>query len=292
MSGFITTMCVLPSSHVASHVSPSSPSFSTKPKPLQPVFTFAQGQSCMNLAMDIMDRTDGEIVCNSRIDNNLLSAFPMPSTSLVPARPQIVYTSPLQRAGKILWKQQAASQIFPPITGTMVASLLPTGSSNGAVLFASAQDRLRDQFQDQQKLYSGYPNYSYKLITGGRGTPTHLDTLRDVHSSSGEGLVRWNNADTVSNPDTKTQDAQRSTQPQNTCLLSSFCSNPRTQRAPFKGQKSSRGTSSWQLKQYAEATLGSGSLRKAVKLPDGEDKDEWLAVNGLIYSHLANPCAN
>lgn len=61
-------------------------------------------------------------------------------------------------------------------------------------------------------------------------------------------------------------------------LLSSLFSNPRT-RAPFKPQKSNRGTSSWQLKQYAEATLGSGSLRKAVKLPEGEDKDEWLAVN-------------
>jgi hypothetical protein len=64
-----------------------------------------------------------------------------------------------------------------------------------------------------------------------------------------------------------------------TSLLSSFFSNPRT-RAPFKPQKTNRGTSSWQLKQYAEATLGSGSLRKAVKLPEGEDKDEWLAVNG------------
>jgi MOB kinase activator 1 len=62
--------------------------------------------------------------------------------------------------------------------------------------------------------------------------------------------------------------------------LLSFFSNPRTTRAPFKPQKSNRGTSSWQLKQYAEATLGSGSLRKAVKLPEGEDKDEWLAVNG------------
>jgi MOB kinase activator 1 len=63
-------------------------------------------------------------------------------------------------------------------------------------------------------------------------------------------------------------------------LLSSVFSNPRTTRAPFKPQKAGRGTSSWQLKQYAEATLGSGSLRKAVKLPEGEDKDEWLAVNG------------
>jgi len=35
------------------------------------------------------------------------------------------------------------------------------------------------------------------------------------------------------------------------------------------------------LRQYAEQTLGSGSLRKVVKLPEGEDMDEWLAVNGM-----------
>jgi MOB kinase activator 1 len=64
-------------------------------------------------------------------------------------------------------------------------------------------------------------------------------------------------------------------------LESNLNSNSRT-RAPFKPQKAGRGTSSWQLKQFAEATLGSGSLRKAVKLPEGEDEDEWLAVNGMF----------
>lgn len=34
------------------------------------------------------------------------------------------------------------------------------------------------------------------------------------------------------------------------------------------------------MRQYAEATLGAGSLRQAVKLPEGEDLSEWLAVNG------------
>lgn len=34
-----------------------------------------------------------------------------------------------------------------------------------------------------------------------------------------------------------------------------------------------------QLKRYAEATLGSGNLHRAVILPEGEDVDEWLAVN-------------
>lgn len=55
-------------------------------------------------------------------------------------------------------------------------------------------------------------------------------------------------------------------------------SNART-RAPFKPRSAAKGTSSYQLRQFAEATLGSGSLRKAVKLPEGEDLNEWLAVN-------------
>jgi MOB kinase activator 1 len=57
--------------------------------------------------------------------------------------------------------------------------------------------------------------------------------------------------------------------------------NART-RAPFKPRSAAKGTSSYQLRQFAEATLGSGSLRKAVKLPEGEDLNEWLAVNSEI----------
>lgn len=49
-------------------------------------------------------------------------------------------------------------------------------------------------------------------------------------------------------------------------------------RAPGKG-----GATSYQLRQYAEATLGGGSLRKVVKLPEGEDENEWLAVNSERY---------
>jgi MOB kinase activator 1 len=48
----------------------------------------------------------------------------------------------------------------------------------------------------------------------------------------------------------------------------------------FKPKKNiEEGTKQYQLKQYAEATLGSGNLRQAVKLPEGEDINEWLAVN-------------
>jgi hypothetical protein len=33
---------------------------------------------------------------------------------------------------------------------------------------------------------------------------------------------------------------------------------------------------------HAAATLGSGNLRQAVVLPDGEDLNEWVAVNSMI----------
>lgn len=64
-------------------------------------------------------------------------------------------------------------------------------------------------------------------------------------------------------------------------LMTRSSSNARTRNQPsFQPQKRPKGSSSWQLKQFAEATLGSGSLRKVVQLPEGEDRNEWLAVNG------------
>jgi len=57
-----------------------------------------------------------------------------------------------------------------------------------------------------------------------------------------------------------------------------YDSNQRT-RNQFRPRNATKGTSSYQLRQYAEATLGGGSLKKIVKLPEGEDENEWLAVN-------------
>jgi MOB kinase activator 1 len=65
-----------------------------------------------------------------------------------------------------------------------------------------------------------------------------------------------------------------------------FNSNQRT-RNQFRPRNANKGTTSYQLRQYAEATLGGGSLRKIVKLPDGEDENEWLAVNMVdFYNHI------
>lgn len=38
-----------------------------------------------------------------------------------------------------------------------------------------------------------------------------------------------------------------------------------------------------QLRKHIDATLGSGNLREAVKLPPGEDLNEWLAVNSNYF---------
>jgi MOB kinase activator 1 len=217
MSGFITTMFVQP----AAHASPSSPQYPAKPRPLQPIFTFVQSQSCTNLGMHLLDEAE---------QGKGKGVWTKPSAgrfeAFTPTKPQLVYKNPLQRIGEALRAPQAGYSAMSPV--------LEASSS-----CTSFQLQL-----DEQTPARAFPNYSYKLLPGGRGSPIFLNG-----KATG------------------------------TYLLSSFSSNPRT-RAPFKPQKSGRGTSSWQLKQYAEATLGSGSLRKAVKLPEGEDKDEWLAVNG------------
>lgn len=55
-----------------------------------------------------------------------------------------------------------------------------------------------------------------------------------------------------------------------------------------------------QLKRHIEATLGSGNIMEAVKLPPGEDIKEWLAVNtvdfynaiSILYGTLGEFCTD
>ncbi|RVW69927.1 MOB kinase activator-like 1A [Vitis vinifera] len=43
-----------------------------------------------------------------------------------------------------------------------------------------------------------------------------------------------------------------------------------------------------QLRKHIDATLGSGNLREAVRLPPGEDANEWLAVNTVDFFNQVN----
>ncbi|XP_052115437.1 MOB kinase activator-like 1A isoform X2 [Arachis duranensis] len=61
--------------------------------------------------------------------------------------------------------------------------------------------------------------------------------------------------------------------------MSLFGLGSRNQKT-FRPKKSApSGSKGAQLQKHIDATLGSGNLREAVKLPPGEDFNEWLAVN-------------
>ncbi|KAG5573652.1 hypothetical protein H5410_063418 [Solanum commersonii] len=67
--------------------------------------------------------------------------------------------------------------------------------------------------------------------------------------------------------------------------------NQRTFRPKKSAPSGSKGA---QLRQHIDSTLGSGNLREAVRLPPGEDINEWLAVNStsplslfpLVYAYI------
>ncbi|XP_052149932.1 MOB kinase activator-like 1A [Oryza glaberrima] len=57
----------------------------------------------------------------------------------------------------------------------------------------------------------------------------------------------------------------------------------------FRPKKSSpSGSKGLPLKKHIDATLGSGNLREAVRLPIGEDLNEWLAVNTVDFFNQVN----
>jgi MOB kinase activator 1 len=63
-------------------------------------------------------------------------------------------------------------------------------------------------------------------------------------------------------------------------------SNARTTRT-FK-PKPAASSQTQVLRQYAQATLGSGSLKQAVLLPQGEDVNEWIAVHVVDFYNQIN----
>jgi hypothetical protein len=62
---------------------------------------------------------------------------------------------------------------------------------------------------------------------------------------------------------------------QRSCDSSAFKPRPTPSQASY-----TQGTKQYQLRKYAEQTLGSGNLRNAVVLPEGEEAMEWIAVHG------------
>jgi MOB kinase activator 1 len=61
------------------------------------------------------------------------------------------------------------------------------------------------------------------------------------------------------------------------CGFALPCSNRNKTLKPQKAQKDGKQKQLSQFAQHTLATLGSGSMLQAVKLPKGEDQNEWLA---------------
>ena len=60
---------------------------------------------------------------------------------------------------------------------------------------------------------------------------------------------------------------------------SPFLPRRSTSNRTVKLKKIQEGTHAHELMRYASATLGSGNIKQAVALPEGEDLNEWVAVN-------------
>lgn len=69
-----------------------------------------------------------------------------------------------------------------------------------------------------------------------------------------------------------------------------FLSGSRSSKT-FKPKKNiPEGSHQYELLKHAEATLGSGNLRQAVMLPEGEDLNEWIAVNSKSWETEIHQC--
>lgn len=104
-----------------------------------------------------------------------------------------------------------------------------------------------------------------------------MSALRNIVSAMG----RFDQSITVHEDETAANGLAKSEGSESLANLpSATVSNQRT-RNQFRPRVGKGGATSYQLRQYAEVTLGGGSLRKVVKLPEGEDENEWLAVNSM-----------
>lgn len=248
------------------------------PKPLRPIHTFAQSKSCIDIGVTALQGHEDPVKKNmwSWRRRSTLEALAL-------AEPKSAYNSPLQRLGAGLRMSPLGGATSSKVR--LDADLDQGRRENGNSLPIPIPNAGLESQSGGRGTPSREPTTSsYKPLPGGSSTLTRLGLTRDWKEGSGRRCASGMSTGTVSSPESRARKAalkNKSYFKGGSLLSSLFSSNPRT-RAPFKPQKSGRGTSSWQLKQYAEATLGSGSLRKAVKLPEGEDKDEWLAVNGEL----------
>ncbi|TYJ29663.1 hypothetical protein E1A91_A06G082200v1 [Gossypium mustelinum] len=70
--------------------------------------------------------------------------------------------------------------------------------------------------------------------------------------------------------------------------MSLFGLGSRNQKTFRPKKNATSGSKGAKLQKHIDATLGSGNLREAVRLPPGEDINEWLAVNTVDFFNQVN----
>jgi hypothetical protein len=240
----MNTTCNHSAGQTPNHHGP--PSILTPPRVLNPLLVSLSSShnhfgSSLSLPQTPNKRTTG--YGDTELKPTRPQSYHAESVSTLQDSPKPSAPSPLQRIFKVLATTPSLSSLFGNSQSSIsqpTSPLDPLRSSLSSVLASHTRHHQLGQ------------------------TPTrhmHLGhTLRDSHGHSPETLqLNFSNSANIN-------------------MIHSNANG--RNRSPFRAKQAGRGTTSWQLKEFAEATLGSGSLRKAVKLPEGEDEDEWLAVNG------------
>jgi hypothetical protein len=264
MTSFITTMFVL------RYLFSTSPTITTttttitmplppcpsRPAPAKPSLVLSQSNSFLPTT----SRSASPLLAMSprKPDEIPDTEKPLPLLPPPACNVEEMYTSPIKRALKSAW------QTTSDLSNSLLSPFSPTAAAAAAEARCSPSKRKRGEYArlgDEKT-----PDSCEDNDTDLAAAAAAFDNFNLAAFASTGGMNPYATDGVVDEPfaDCDARD-----------------SNARS-RAPFKPNKTGRGTSSWQLKQFAEATLGSGSLRKAVKLPEGEDENEWLAVNGKL----------
>lgn len=143
---------------------------------------------------------------------------------------------------------------------------LPLPSSPDSVYQSPLHKQIQTLFSSDNASSSSLGSSQYPSPAVRRQEPRHHEAQRGLGYGDGHGF-----AQVAKHAD----------------LFSPRSNSNARNRQTFQSQKRAKGTSTWQLKQFADATLGGNSLRKCVQLPEGEDRNEWLAVNGMSCSMLS-----
>ncbi|XP_048799464.1 MOB kinase activator 1B [Lagopus muta] len=152
----------------------------------------------------------------------------------------------------------------------------------------------RDGLQRGTDFAASTSQPSAHLSAGGLGAPRHgEERSREGRAARGRRRVASPPrgalpAHARPAPPPRAAPSPSSSRSRSPAVAMSFLFGSRSSKT-FKPKKNiPEGSHQYELLKHAEATLGSGNLRMAVMLPEGEDLNEWVAVNTVDFFNQIN----